>query len=231
MGFHGSTGAAPLLFIDAIFPFSLVALRLPNGVRETDANYTNSDELYDKNESRGFYGEYDIIFKDAAMSPALSDEMTLIQVAAGDFFMHGDILKRWNLGKTIGRGSYSVVKIATGVNDPRGREVALKIISKSSQNYKEKTVAREIFIWRLVRSWQTGRDIRTRQGREIARPVDRKLLSHNESSRADRSASFLCPRFVSFLVRQLMETGGHENIVNMYEVGESDDFVFLVMEW
>mmetsp|Transcript_2672 Transcript_2672/g.11791 ORF Transcript_2672/g.11791 Transcript_2672/m.11791 type:complete len:347 (-) Transcript_2672:2027-3067(-) len=119
--------------------------------------------------------DYELVFRTDFLPR--KDSTSLIQIAAGDFFVHSDLLKRYKLGKVIGRGSSSVVKLATEAINSRGREVAIKMISKKGPHYNERAVAREVFIWRL-----------------------------------------------------LMETGGHENIVNMYEVGEDESRVYLTME-
>jgi len=139
------------------------------------SNGLNSNETVDTRLNREPTNDYDLIFRTEFLPQ--KDSTSLIQIAAGDFFVHSDLLKRYQLGKVIGRGSSSVVKLATEALNSRGREVAIKMISKKGPHYNERAVAREIFIWRL-----------------------------------------------------LMETGGHENIVNMYEVGEDESRVYLTME-
>mmetsp|Transcript_3994 Transcript_3994/g.11969 ORF Transcript_3994/g.11969 Transcript_3994/m.11969 type:complete len:760 (-) Transcript_3994:940-3219(-) len=135
----------------------------------------SEDELH-RQTSSPVYADYDILFN-SDLSRDYFGGKSLIQIAAGDYFVHTDLFRRWKLGKVIGRGASSVVKLAREAHDPRNREVAMKIISKTSEHYKERSVAREIFISRV-----------------------------------------------------LMDTGGHENIVNLYEVGESETQVCLVME-
>mmetsp|Transcript_2660 Transcript_2660/g.11681 ORF Transcript_2660/g.11681 Transcript_2660/m.11681 type:complete len:575 (-) Transcript_2660:1939-3663(-) len=139
------------------------------------SNGLNSNDAVDTRLNGRPMDDYELVFRTDFLPR--KDSTSLIQIAAGDFFVHSDLLKRYKLGKVIGRGSSSVVKLATEAINSRGREVAIKMISKKGPHYNERAVAREVFIWRL-----------------------------------------------------LMETGGHENIVNMYEVGEDESRVYLTME-
>nr|KAJ3417848.1 Serine/threonine-protein kinase par-1 [Polyrhizophydium stewartii] len=141
------------------------------------------------------------------------------------------LLGEYNLGKTIGQGAFSKVKIAS--HRETGEKVAIKVIDKKLMEEKAKK----------SKAAHEERE-RKRQLEELRRARAEKL-ANKEASAAAAATTTQCrstpaapkqdsnPSFISTMQKevQLMMRLDHPHIIKIFQVLETEEECFIVMEY
>ncbi|KAJ3308698.1 hypothetical protein HDV04_000954, partial [Boothiomyces sp. JEL0838] len=134
-------------------------------------------------------------------------------------------LNHYKVGKTIGEGSFSKVKI--GEHIPSKQKVAIKIINKKFAN--EKQLERMKLTAAIEQERVRQEEIRIRQGGKDTKSSD--LVSQKVKDSTETPTESMEKDVSSFQEVLLLMRFDHPNIVKIFQMIDSEEDVYLVMEY
>ncbi|KAJ3125508.1 Serine/threonine-protein kinase par-1 [Nowakowskiella sp. JEL0407] len=129
------------------------------------------------------------------------------------------ILGDYHIGKTIGQGAFSKVKI--GYHIETGQKVAIKVIDKRQMEAKAKKAKQA----HEDRERRRRSDDKGRKEKEVEKGTGSDIPGGVETGKTSSFVSSLQTEV------QLLMRLDHPNVIRLYQVMESEDECFVVMEY